>query len=594
MAYKNVNYYVLIFLFVILAGIIAGVFVDSPAEMTLTDKEKSWLGEHPEITVAVIADFYPFEFFDKNGSYRGLAADYIALLENRLGIRFKPVRMENEHQRLEKIRAGDVDLVGAVAPDSIEIRHMLPLAPHIIMPGVFVSKEQNLDLKDLSGQNVVTVTGCHWESLIADIYPDIELTGVPDESTGLRLVSSGTAAGLISDIATASYYIHSEGLTEIGISDYVGQNMELGIGVRKEWPEFRAILVKALATITAAEKKKISRQWIHLKKPTLLQSKAFRDIVVTVFVAILLLMGTFIVWNRTLQKEVAQRTRALNEELSLRQKAEADIKSSHNKLIISHRELRKAQVELIHVAKMRAIGMLAAGIAHEVKNPLAVLQFGLDYLEAGSEGKKDESMGVVLGDMVNAVERADMVINRLLDFSREDKPGSSRIDLNGQIESSLHMVAHEIKQRNIRLVKELETPLPLISFDKNKIQQVFINLYMNAVQAMGRDGTLSVSTSHVIAPDREIPDQMQGGFKSDEGLVAVEITDTGPGIAGEDIDKVFDPFYTTKPAGEGTGLGLFIIRNIMDLHRGTITIRNLEAGGLSVKVIFRCDLTPMK
>lgn len=592
MGYKKIlrrSIYALIFLLIILVWILAGKFTESPAELILTDAEKTWLANHPEIIVASEVYFYPFEFFDENGFYRGVGADYIALLEERLGIRFEPLRIETDSQLLAKIKSGEIDIVGAVTPDSIVTPYMLPLQPHIIMPGVLVSKEKNLKLKNLTGQKVVIVSGCQWESLIAETYPDIELTVVPDESTGLKLVSSGVATGLISDIATASYYIHREGLTDIGISGYVGQNLELGIAVRKDWPELRTILGKALASISSAEKKEISLQWIHLKKSTLLQSKTFRDSVITGFIAILLVMVSVIIWNRTLNKEVTQRTRELNEELRLRREAEADIKSSHDKLIVSHQMLRKTQAELIHVAKMRAIGMLAAGIAHEVKNPLTVLRFGLDFFEAYSESKNEDSMGIVLGDMENALERAGLVVNRLLDFSREDKPGSYRVAINEIIESSLHMVDHEIKQRNILLVKELEPQLPLITFDKNKVQQVFINLFMNAVQAIGRDGTLSIFTSHAIASGIESPDYMKNSLRGGEKIVVVEIVDTGPGISGADMEKVFDPFYTTKPSGEGTGLGLFIIKNIMDLHNGKINIKNLEAGGLSVTVMFRCD-----
>lgn len=117
------------------------------------------------------------------------------------------------------------------------------------------------------------------------------------------------------------------------------------------------------------------------------------------------------------------------------------------------------------------------------------------------------------------------------------------------------------------------------------MQQVFVNLFMNAIQAMGNNGTLTVSTYQTLIEEERDGRVVSGHhFEAGQAVVVAEVSDTGPGVAGEDLEKMFDPFYTTKPVGEGTGLGLSVIRNIIDLHEGAIEVRNLAPRGFSVRL----------
>ena len=591
---KGLYLYMLIIIFSIFLCLSGAAMADSPAGPDLTDSEKFWLANHSEIILAPAANFYPFEFFDENGTYRGVAADYVALLEKRLGIKFQVVRIEEKRLRMNAIKSAGVDVIAAVTKAPGITESMLLTRPHIILPGVIVARDEYKDIKALSGKKVAAVSGEQWEKLITKKYPDINLVRVPDTATGLELVSLGAVKGLVSDIATASYYIHREGLTDIQISGNIGRNFELAIATRKDWPQLQSILEKTLASITYDEREKISRQWIHLKQPSLLQRPVYRNVIVVIVLTILLGMVSIIVWNRTLKGRVLQRTQALNAELQRRHDAESDLQAAHNDLIHSHQELKITQLKLIHAAKMESIGLLAAGIAHEVKNPLAVIRLGLDYVgsevgsDVGSELKNESTINDVLKDMGDAISRADTVINRLLDFSREDKLERGPADINIIIENALHLVQHELNQSNIKLVKELAPRLPLTELDASKMQQVFVNLFMNAIQAMRKDGILTVATYQtVIGENGQLGQIEKHEMENGTAVLVAEVKDTGPGVAGEVMGKIFDPFYTTKPAGEGTGLGLSVIRNIVDLHQGAIDIRNRDSGGLAVRIIFR-------
>ena len=258
------------------------------------------------------------------------------------------------------------------------------------------------------------------------------------------------------------------------------------------------------------------------------------------------------------------------------------LKEAHRNLLQSHEELKNAQLKLIQTAKLESIGRLAAGVAHEVKNPLAVIQLGIDYLTRTVKDTDNRDCIETVQDMEDAVRRADAVIKGLLDFSRSEQLSLSLLDLNSVIEESLLLVKHEITRTHISLEKHLAEPLPKVELDRNKIKQVFINIFMNAIHAMGNNGDLSVRTftsQPAVAGD--------AGRTSAGGSVVVEIDDTGTGIPDDKLDKLFDPFFTTKPVGTGTGLGLSVSRNIIELHRATIKIANRKGiRGASVTISF--------
>lgn len=252
-------------------------------------------------------------------------------------------------------------------------------------------------------------------------------------------------------------------------------------------------------------------------------------------------------------------------------------------------ELQATQLQLIQSAKFESVGQLAAGVAHEVKNPLAIILQGVTFLSRlGLPIGNDNNVGLVLEKMRDAVTRADRVVKGLLDFSSPSAPEMVQAALNPVVEHALSLVQHELIKAHVTAVTELGEDLPPLKLNRNKIEQVFVNLFVNAVQAMPNGGTLTVRTA-AKRGSRFAP--VVGGRKTDlrrpgHTFVVVEIEDTGPGIPEDKLDRVFDPFFTTKPVGQGTGLGLPVTRKILELHGATIDIRNRQAGGVRVTLTF--------
>ncbi len=232
-------------------------------------------------------------------------------------------------------------------------------------------------------------------------------------------------------------------------------------------------------------------------------------------------------WGRTLEEKVKQRTE----------------------------ELVAMQARVAQSERLASLGMLAAGVAHEVNNPLGgiLALTGLTVEDMPPDDPNREN----LQEVMRQTERCRDIVKRLLEFSRQSRGNTEPVDLNAVLEDTLSLVAKQAAFFNINVVWNLDPELPRVIADRSQFQQVFINILMNAVQAMNERGTITIMTRH-------------DGANS----VEVAISDTGQGIPPEQIDRIFDPFFTTKESGHGTGLGLSIAYGIVTTHRGTIAVRS--------------------
>ncbi|MBI1841738.1 MAG: PAS domain-containing protein [Verrucomicrobia bacterium] len=253
----------------------------------------------------------------------------------------------------------------------------------------------------------------------------------------------------------------------------------------------------------------------------------------------------------------------------------------------SHRQLKEAQGQLIQAEKMQSIGRLAAGVAHEVKNPLAIIRMGLDHLGQEIPETNVEAQ-LSLRDMREAVQRADGIILGLLDFAKPRELNARPQDLNAVVEQAVSLVRFPAKQSKVKFVRELAPHLPEVWIDPDKLKQVLVNVFANAIHAMGDGGSLTVRTKLKTLDqsdlDRVTDSRNAHVFHQGDRVAMIEVKDNGPGIPPDKLAHIYDPFFTTKEPGKGTGLGLTVTRRLIEMHGGTIDIRNRKNGGVAVTI----------
>lgn len=285
----------------------------------------------------------------------------------------------------------------------------------------------------------------------------------------------------------------------------------------------------------------------------------------------------------------------INRDITQRKQAELQLMELNSHLFAAtadlknaNEELRTLQLQVIEAEKHKSVARLAAGVAHEVKNPLAVIIMGTEYLR--NVKTEDEVVPDVVEQIAEAARRADVVVKGLLDFSAPRKIELQPCDLNEVIRRAAALLHGECVRASVSVEMALGE-IPALKLDAAKISQVLINIMLNAIQAMEEPGRLIVSTcrEQITGVGENVGGDKASAFLAGEDVVVVRLKDTGPGIPESHLQRIFDPFFTTKPTGKGTGLGMTVVKSIIDLHRGTIEINNCPEGGTIVTITLKTD-----
>ncbi|MFC1909564.1 nitrogen regulation protein NR(II), partial [Chloroflexota bacterium] len=271
----------------------------------------------------------------------------------------------------------------------------------------------------------------------------------------------------------------------------------------------------------------------------------------------------------TERKRIEQEIQDKNEQLDAQNEelraTEEEVRSSNEELEAANEELREAQEQMVRSERLAAIGQLAGGVGHELRNPLGAIKNAVYYIKGkvnGSELAQREPRVVefleIVDDEVNSSEK---IINDLLGFSRVGKPAVSSAMIDRVVEDA---VAHTHIPENIELTKNVNGNLPEIEIDTEQIRQVLVNMITNAVQAMPGGGKLTIEG------------------RQQDSFIELDIADTGGGISAKDIDKIFDPLFTLK--AKGIGLGLAVCKTIIERHAGHIEVKSSQNRGTTFTI----------
>ncbi len=281
----------------------------------LTPEETAWLGAHPNLVIAPSPDFPPIEFFDRKGRYSGIAADYVELMERKLGVRFTVKHLSSWREIMEYTEKGEVDVWGAATETVARAATMLFTRPYVSFPAAIVVKKgafHDLTLDKLRGLKVVSLARDVTDDYLNEHYPDLDKVLVPDVPTGLKMISFGVADAMVVNEATASFYTGQLGLTNLVIAGQSEVVWPLSFASRREWPQLHSILQKALDSISLEEHDALVRRWVNLKKEGYVSSHRALGLIILACTGVALLaVGFAMLLNRSLRGMVRQRTAEL-------------------------------------------------------------------------------------------------------------------------------------------------------------------------------------------------------------------------------------------------------------------------------------------
>lgn len=269
--------------------------------------------------------------------------------------------------------------------------------------------------------------------------------------------------------------------------------------------------------------------------------------------------------KRKMEGEIKRLKRRLQRKDKELKETKLESQSLLAELESAYKELRDTQEEMLRREKLASTGSLAAGVAHEIRNPLSVIGMSVQYLH--SKFGEDDPRREYTKAVIDKVERLDRVTKELIDFSRPRELNLQTRDLHRSLNNVLTLSEAKCKHQRVKIIKRYAKNIPPVVMDEELVEQVFLNLVSNALEAMPRGGKLLVSTSHL----------------PEEGKIAIEFRDTGRGISSKEKKYIFDPFYSTKT--NGTGLGLSISQRIIDDHRGSTEVKSRKGRGTTFTIV---------
>jgi two-component system NtrC family sensor kinase len=314
----------------------------------------------------------------------------------------------------------------------------------------------------------------------------------------------------------------------------------------------------------------------------------------------------------TSKNEIGQLLSSFNRMTERLKENQESIEKNLKSLELANKKLKQAQEELIRTEKLASIGRFAAGVAHEVGNPLGAILGYTSILDKGGidQGETKD----YLKRIENEIERINRIVRELLDFSKPSKFEIRDIEVNSVIKNTLSLLSHQKNFKDIETQLELQPDLPLIKGDESQFSQVLINIILNAMDAMPNGGHLKIQTENLMVGNlyedtfqpffhpRRKGDPMESDYSQlrkpdplsallsksskSERLVKIRISDTGIGIEQENLEKIFDPFFTTKGPDRGTGLGLSISLSIIESMDGRIRVESEVGKGSTFEIYF--------
>ena len=507
----------------------------------LNDKEKNYLEKKKTIKMCVDPDWMPFEKIEK-GKHVGIAADYIKIIEEKIKKPIILVPTKTWSESLELGQKKDCDIFSLIRTTPQREKYLNFTKPYLEIPLVIAADinapfiDNILQVKD---KKIAIVKDYAVGEILRIKYPDINFVDVNNIHEGLELVEKGNVFGFIDTLLTIGYQIQNNYIGQLKISGRFNEIWELGIGVRNDEPILTSIFDKAIDDISANQKQRILNKWISVNYQKEIDHVFLYEVLAGLIVFTFIL---FLFYRQYLLKK-------LNAQLNEKVKLEIQKNEEKNRILIQQ-------------SRMASMGEMLENIAHQWRQPLSTISVAASGMEVKKEFSTLSDEEFFEG--INHIKKSTVYLSNTIDdfrtfFIKEKK--TSQMNIKNAIEKALELMGNTFMQQRINLVKNIEE-IEILSLE-NELIQVLMNIFVNAKDALKQ--TLGDEKYIIIDV-----------FKKEDNLI-IQIKDSAKGIDEKIIDKIFEPYFTTKHKFKGTGIGLYMSKLLVEKHlKGSIKTSNTE------------------
>jgi len=521
--------------------------------LQLSEKEKGWLKTHPVIRVGIDQNWPPIESVDEKGRHSGVSASYLSLLEKRLGVHFEidySRRLWSDSIRSVQNRELDMLSCAAITPKG---RENLAFSRPYLKQSIVIVANSNVgyvnDLNDLIGKKVAVVRSHASEEFLRSHHPKIIPVMADTSLEALQSVASGEAYACIEGLGVVSHLIERHNLKHLKVVGETPYRYELAFAFRNDWGMLASISDKVLASITPSEYEEIHGHWLLMERSDPINYRLVWGIIGFIVVLFILIAYK----NHRLDVLVRQRTGELE---TFNQRLQEEIEKAVEKN-------RKQEKLLMQQAKMAEIGSMLESIAHQWRQPLNILGLSMTRLNLSCSLAGTGESAKVIEIAEAQIEYMSQTIDDFRNFFKQDR-NRIPVNINTLINDVEALLGPLLTRQKIAVEREID-PATEVSVYPNELKQVLINLVNNAREAIEQHpGDERIIRIRCVSDDR---------------YCTISIEDTGGGIPIAIIDKIFDPYFTTKFESQGTGIGLYMAKMIIEKHfLGKLSVYNTLKG----------------
>jgi len=612
----------------------------------LTEKEKKYLEEKKTFNYVSDKNAPPFTFIDENsGQYKGLVIDYASALsiELEVEIEFIPKIWE---EALNSVISGETDIIELIPSEDRKKYFAFSESIYTFRSIIMTLKNQNdiIDAHDLSEHKVAIQAGDYANEYISKNIPDVEIINTEDVLDSIKALQEGRVDAIVGDEPVVIYFIGDLNIEDdVSILNPHLYERDISFGVKKSETELLTILNKGILSLKKKEfVQKIQQKWLGLSSPILKDKISAKFMLLfLICIIILIIISVFIIlWSYALKSEVRKRTNELfksrndlqmtfdalsdflvvidengyienvnksfcdwlekgrenvignfykqihlleyfDVNLKGNYKREITYKGRHyafyitpleyedNRVLIAiedNTDQKISQQQMLQQNKMIAVGQLAAGLAHEIRNPLGIIR-NYCYILKNKLYNKDPLIEKSISNIESSVQRAGKMVDNLLNFSRISDDELQCINLKDSITEIISFESNLICEKNIKIIINCNDEIKFYTKIES-LNHIMLNLLLNAIDAVSYGGVITLNCT------------------IDSEYLYIDFIDTGKGIDDENLEHIFNPFFTTKKAGQGTGLGLYIVYNEIQKISGEIQVESQIGIGTTFKLKF--------